>query len=311
MISLRGLTKQYGSTRAVDDLTFDVQPGQVTGFLGPNGAGKSTTMRLMLGLERPTAGTVTIQGRPYVNIRRPLFHVGALLDAKAFHTDRTAFHHLRCLALSNHIPTSRVHDVLDQVGQSDVAGRRAGTFSLGMSQRLGIAAALLGDPPILLFDEPVNGLDAEGIYWIRTLLRQLAGEGRTVFISSHLMSEMALTADHPIVVGRGRLIADTDVDSFIRTSQLGRVVVRSPHLDQLTLVLADAGATCTLDPQAPNTATVTGLTDTEVGDRAAIRHLTIHGLAVEDAPLEAAFMALTQDSVEFRAEPSTLARTAP
>ena len=200
-------------------------------------------MRLMLGLERPTAGTVTIQGRPYADIRRPLFRVGALLDAKAFHTDRTAFHHLRCLALSNHIPTSRVisvHDVLDQVGLSDVAGRRAGTFSLGMSQRLGIAAALLGDPPILLFDEPVNGLDAEGIYWIRTVLRQLASEGRTVFISSHLMSEMALTADHLIVVGRGRLIADTDVDSFIRTSQLGRVVVRSPHLNQLTGVLTEA-----------------------------------------------------------------------
>ena len=311
MISLRGLTKQYGSTRAVDDLTFDVQPGRVTGFLGPNGAGKSTTMRLMLGLERPTAGTVTIQGGPYVDIRRPLFHVGALLDAKAFHTDRTAFHHLRCLALSNHIPTSRVHDVLDQVGLSDVAGRRAGTFSLGMSQRLGIAAALLGDPPILLFDEPVNGLDAEGIYWIRTLLRQLASEGRTVFISSHLMSEMALTADHLIVVGRGRLIADTDVDDFIRTSQLGRVVVRSPHLNQLATVLTDAGATCTTDPHTPDTATVTGLTDTEVGDLAASNHLTIHGLAVEDASLEAAFMALTQDSVEFRAEPATLARTAP
>lgn len=309
MITLRGLTKIYGSTHAVDDLTFEVQPGRVTGFLGPNGAGKSTTMRLMLGLERPTAGSVTIQGKRYADIRRPLFQVGALLDAKAFHTDRTAFHHLRCLALSNHIPTSRVDQVLDQVGLTDVAGRRAGTFSLGMSQRLGIAAALLGDPPILLFDEPVNGLDAEGIYWIRTLLRQLATEGRTVFISSHLMSEMALTADHLIVIGRGRLIADTDVDSFIRGSQLGTVVVRSPQLDQLIDVLTNAGAVCTPDPHTFNTATVTGLTDTQVGDLAAIHGLTIHGLAVEDASLEAAFMALTQDSVEFRAEPANLVGT--
>ena len=236
--------------------------------------------------------------------------MGALLDAKAFHTDRSAFHHLRCLALSNHIPTSRVHHVLDRVGLCDVTGRRAGTLSLGMSQRLGIAAALLGDPPIVLFDEPVIGLDAEGIYWIRTLLRQLASEGRTVFVSSHLMSEMALTADHLIVVGRGRLIADTDVHNFIHTSQLGRVVLRSPHLAELAIVLTGAGAVCTIDPHRPNTATVTGLSDSQVGDLATAHGLAIHGLATEDASLEAAFMALTQDSVEFRAERPVLSRTA-
>lgn len=242
MISVQGLTKTYGETRAVDDLAFDVQPGRVTGFLGPNGAGKSTTMRLLLGLERPTEGSVTIDGQHYRDIRRPLFKVGALLDAKAFHTDRTAYQHLRCLALSNHIPRHRVDEVLDQVGLSDVAGRRAGTFSLGMAQRLGIAAALLGDPPVLLFDEPVNGLDPEGIHWARTFMRQLAAEGRTVFVSSHLMSEMALTADHLIVIGRGHLIADTDVDQFISASRFGNVTVRSPQLDRLaTLIVAAAG----------------------------------------------------------------------
>jgi len=302
MISVQGLTKIYGETRAVDDLTFDVRPGRVTGFLGPNGAGKSTTMRLLLGLERPTRGTVTIDGRRYAEIRRPLFEIGALLDAKAFHTDRTAYHHLRCLALTNHIPARRVDQVLDQVGLSDVAGRRAGTFSLGMSQRLGIAAALLGDPAVLLFDEPVNGLDPEGIHWARTFMRQLAAEGRTVFVSSHLMSEMALTADHLIVIGRGHLIADTDVDSFISASRIGNVLVRSPHLDRLAAVIANAGGTCTPDPGSRDSATVTGLSAPQVGDLAGAHGIFLHGLALQEGSLEAAFMALTNDSVEFRAE---------
>ena len=309
MISVQRLTKIYGETRAVDDLTFDVQPGRVTGFLGPNGAGKSTTMRLLLGLERPTRGSVTIDGRPYADLRRPLFKVGALLDAKAFHTDRSAYQHLRCLALSNHIPRRCVDEVLDLVGLSDVAGRRAGTFSLGMAQRLGIATALLGDPPVLLFDEPVNGLDPEGIHWARTFMRQLAAEGRTVFVSSHLMSEMALTADHLIVIGRGHLIADTDVDQFVSASRFGNVTVRSPHLDRLAAVIVAAGGTCTPEPGSPDTATVTGLSAPQVGDLAGTHGIFLHGLGIDEGSLEAAFMALTNDSVEFRADTAPTMRT--
>ena len=302
MISLRNLTKVYGDTRAVDDLSFDVAPGRVTGFLGPNGAGKSTTMRLILGLERPTGGTVRIGGLNYADLRRPLHQVGALLDASAFHPDRTAFQHLRCVALSNAIPLRRVEEVLDQVGLSEVAGRRARGFSLGMAQRLGIATALLGDPQVLMFDEPVNGLDPEGIHWARNFFRRLADQGRTVFVSSHLMSEMALMADQLVVIGRGQLIADTDVPSFIASAGLGRVVVRSPHLEALVQVIKTAGGGCTPDPDGPEQVIVSGLDVAQVGDLAAQHGLALHGLGVQEASLEAAFMALTRDSAQFRAD---------
>src|SRR5688500_7202579 len=226
MIEVRGLTKRYGSTLAVDDLSFDVEPGLVTGFLGPNGAGKSTTMRMILGLDRPTAGTALVRGRRYAEFRHPLREVGALLDAKAVHPGRGARAHLRAMAYSNGIPVSRVEEVLAMVGLAGVSGRRAGTFSLGMGQRLGIAGALLGDPGVLMFDEPVNGLDPDGVRWVRELMRSLAAEGRTVFVSSHLMSEMQQTADQLVVIGRGRLIADATVDDVIGAK--GNVVVRSP-----------------------------------------------------------------------------------
>jgi ABC-2 type transport system ATP-binding protein len=227
-IQAHQLTKRYGPTLAVDGLTFEVLPGRVTGFLGPNGAGKSTTMRLILGLDAPTAGTVTVGGVAYRTLRRPLFEVGAMLESAAVHPGRSAHAHLLALAQSNAIPRGRVDEVLGLVGLDGVAGRPAGTFSLGMTQRLGVAAALLGDPGVLLLDEPVNGLDPEGVVWIRTLLRGLAGEGRTVFVSSHLMSEMALAADHVIVIGRGRLIADTSVQELVQRGSGGHVRVRSP-----------------------------------------------------------------------------------
>jgi len=309
VIAVQGVTKTYGATRALDDLTFEVRPGRVTGFLGPNGAGKSTTMRLILGLERPTAGAISVHGQPFSALRRPLFQVGALLDTKAFHPDRTAYQHLRCLALSNRIPRRRVDEVLDLVGLMAVARRRARTFSLGMAQRLGIAAALLGDPPVLLFDEPVNGLDPEGIHWVRTLMRQLAQEGRTVLVSSHLMSEMALTADHLIVIGRGQVIADTDVSSFIAASEVGRIVLQSPQLRRLSELIADAGGSCTPEPGSWERGTVTGLSAGQVGDLAAAHGIPIHALGVQDASLEEAFMTLTRDSLEFRADPSKLAAT--
>ena len=231
MIEATGLTKRYGATRAVDDLTFTVADGRVTGFLGPNGAGKSTTMRLIVGLDAPSSGRITVSGRPYHERRFPLREVGALLEAKAIHPSRSARNHLRWLAQSNGISPSRVDEVLDQVGLTSVARKRAGTFSLGMSQRLGIAAALLGDPEVLLLDEPVNGLDPEGIQWVRQLLRSLASEGRTVFVSSHLMSEMALTADHLIVIGKGRLIADASVAEVIAQASANHVKVVSPQAD--------------------------------------------------------------------------------
>ncbi|MDQ1539656.1 MAG: type transport system ATP-binding protein, partial [Actinomycetota bacterium] len=242
MIEVRELSKRFGSTVAVDQLSFSVRPGSVTGFLGPNGSGKSTTMRMILGLDRPSGGSTTVNGRPYGEIRRPLHEVGALLDAKAMHGGRSAYHHLLCVAQSNGIPPRRVGEVLDLVGLRAVARKRARTFSLGMGQRLGIATALLGDPEVLLFDEPINGLDPEGILWIRTLLRGLAGEGRTVFVSSHLMSEMALTADHLVVIGRGRLIADSSTADLIARSSQGFVHVRTPDADGLPSVLRVAGA---------------------------------------------------------------------
>ena len=299
MIEVRELSKSYGSTRAVDGLTFDVVAGRVTGFLGPNGAGKSTTMRMIVGLDHPSAGTVTVNGRPYGAIRRPLHEVGAVLEARAVHGGRSAFNHLLCLAQSNGIPRSRVATVLDLVGLDKVAGRRAGGFSLGMNQRLGLAAALLGDPPVLLCDEPINGLDPDGILWIRTLLRRLAAEGRTVFVSSHLMSEMALTADHLIVVGRGRLIADASTTEIIERSSRNSVLVRSPAAEQLTVLLKSRQAQVAVDP-ADGALTVTGIDATTIGDLAAANNIALHELSPRRASLEAAFMELTHDSVDFR-----------
>jgi ABC-2 type transport system ATP-binding protein len=297
MIEARGLTKRYGPTLAVDGLDFDVLPGRVTGFLGPNGAGKSTTLRMVMGLDTPTAGTVTVDGRPYAAHHRPLFDVGAMLEARAIHPGRSAYNHLRCLAESNGIGLRRVDEVLDVVGLTAVARKRAGTFSLGMGQRLGIAAALLGDPGVLIFDEPVNGLDPEGIVWIRNLMRSLAAEGRTVFVSSHLMSEMALTADHLIVVGRGRLIAESSVEDFIERSSHNYVRVRSPQRDQLSLLLTAEGAATEL--QDDGALAVTGAGEEAIGDLAAAHGLTLHELSPQYASLEDAFMELTHDSVDY------------
>jgi ABC-2 type transport system ATP-binding protein len=299
MIEARGLTKRYGPTVAVDDLSFDVKPGLVTGFLGPNGAGKTTTMRLILGLDRPNAGSVTVDGRPFNHIRFPLHNVGALLDAKAVHGGRRASEHLWALAQSNGIPRRRVGEVLELVGMSTVARKRVGTFSLGMSQRLGIAATLLGDPDTLIFDEPVNGLDPEGIVWIRNLFKALAAEGRTVFVSSHLMSEMALTAEHLIVIGRGRLIADgTPEELTSRTG--GKVRVRSPRRDDLARLLGDRGAQ--VEREADGTLSVRGIEASAIGDLAAAQQIALHELTPEQASLEEAFFELTNETVEYRAE---------
>lgn len=298
MISVRDLHKRYGATTAVDGLSFDVVPGWVTGFLGPNGAGKSTTLRLILGLDAPTSGSALVLGKRYREHRRPLLRVGALLDAAAFHGGRTAYEHLRCLALSNRIPRERVDDVLDLVGLTDAADRRTDGFSLGMQQRLGIAAALLGDPEVLLFDEPINGLDPEGIRWVRTLLRSLAGEGRTIFVSSHLMSEMALTADHLIVIGRGRLIADSDIASFVGQRIQTPVFVQSPQLEQFLDLVRAAGGDI---DAAGDEALVTGLTAGELGDLAAEHGLSLHQLRTEQATLEDVFMEQTDTHGEFRA----------
>ena len=295
MIEARGLTKRYSATLAVDDLSFDVHPGKVTGFLGPNGAGKSTTMRLILGLDAPTDGTVTIGGRPYGEHRYPAHTVGALLDALAVHPARSATNHLWALAQADRIPRRRVDEVIDQVGLTDAARRRVGPFSLGMKQRLGIAAALLGDPEILLFDEPVTGLDPEGIVWIRTLFHQLAAEGRTVFVSSHLMSEMALTAQHLLVIGRGRLIADDSIERIIGRAG-SSVLVRTPQDDAFEVVLTAAGASVTRDDGALS---VRGLDAARVGDLAARNNVTLHELSPQHASLEEAFFELTEDSVEY------------
>jgi ABC-2 type transport system ATP-binding protein len=298
MIELRGLSKFYGSTRAVDGVSFDVRPGVVTGFLGPNGAGKSTTMRLILGLDHPSAGSVRVNGRAYGDIRRPLHEVGAVLETGALHGGRSAFAHLLCLAQSNGIPARRVDEVLDIVGLQTVARRRAGKFSLGMRQRLGLAAALLGDPPVLLCDEPVNGLDPEGIVWIRTLLRRLAGEGRTVFVSSHLMSEMALTADHLIVLGSGRLVADASTRDIIERCSTRAVLVRSPLRDRLRAALVATGAGVAQHEE--DGLIITGLDAAAVGGVAADHGIRLHELTTQQASLEAAFMELTHDSVDFR-----------
>ena len=306
MIEARGLTKRYGPKLAVDDLSFDVRAGRVTGFLGPNGAGKSTTMRLILGLDAPSAGRVTIDGVPYSDIRRPLFEVGATLEAAAIHPGRTARNHLLALALSNGIPARRVDEVLGLVGLEGVAGRRAGGFSLGMTQRLGIGAALLGDPGVLILDEPVNGLDPEGILWIRNLLRALAAEGRTIFVSSHLMSEMALTAEHLVVIGRGRLIADTGVDEFVQRSSSGYVQVRSPEAARLAELLRAAGAT--VEPGPDGALSVSGTDPVSVGELAGGHHIVLHELVAHQASLEEAFMELTRDAVEY--QPNTEGKAA-
>jgi ABC-2 type transport system ATP-binding protein len=299
MIQVRELSKRFGKVQAVDALSFDVLPGRVTGFLGPNGAGKSTTMRLILGLDLPTSGHVAINGRRYGELHRPLTEVGAVLEVRAVHGGRSAYNHLLCLAQSNGIGRRRVAEVLGIVGLSSAARRRAGTFSLGMSQRLGLAAALLGDPPVLLCDEPVNGLDPEGILWIRTLLRSLAAEGRTVFVSSHLMSEMALTADHLIVVGQGRLIADASTAEIVARSSANYVRVRSPQSSRLGALLRESGAVVRVHE---GTLTVTGADCAAVGDLAARHGIAIHELSSQTASLEAAFMELTRDSTDFRAE---------
>jgi ABC-2 type transport system ATP-binding protein len=275
----------------VDDLTFTVKPGQVTGFLGPNGAGKSTTMRLILGLDAPTSGTVTIDGRPFAKVAYPMREVGALLDAKAIHGGRSAYNHLLCLAQTNNLPKSRVGQVLELVGLTEVAKKRSKGFSLGMSQRLGIAAALLGDPKLLMFDEPVNGLDPEGILWIRNLMKALAAEGRTVFVSSHLMSEMENTADHLIVIGRGRLVADCTVQEFIDANSELTIRVAA-------LVTAKGGAAV---PDGDDVIRVTKLAMTEIGDLAFDNQIRVHELSPIQASLEQAFMELTKDSVEYHA----------
>jgi ABC-2 type transport system ATP-binding protein len=306
VIEARGLTKRYGRTVAVNDLSFDVLPGRVTGFLGPNGAGKSTTMRMILGLDAPTSGTVNVLGRPYRRHHRPLHEVGAVLESRAVHGGRSAYDHLLCLAQSNGIPRRRVDAVLATVGLSDVAGRRVKGFSLGMSQRLGLAAALLGDPPVLLCDEPVNGLDPEGIHWIRTLLRGLAAEGRTVFVSSHLMSEMALTADHVIVVGRGRLIADSSMAAVLGGGSGSFARVRTP--DPATLRAALTGAGATVRARDDGALEVSDVTCAEIGDLAARHHVTLHELSLQQVSLEAAFLALTQDSTDFRVAPQATLR---
>ena len=300
MIELAGLTKTFGRNRAVDDLTCSIEPGMVTGFLGPNGAGKTTTMRLILGLDHPTSGTATIDGRTYRELRDPLRTVGALLDANQVHPNRSARNHLRWIAATHRIPGKRVDEVLDMVGLTSVAGRNAGTLSLGMSQRLGIAAALLGDPPVLLFDEPVNGLDPEGIRWVRTLMRTLASDGRTVFVSSHLLAEMANTADALVVIGRGRLIASTTVSDFVARSGADTIRVRSPQLDTLRRVLADAGIQA--HPESDGAALlVEGAAIEVVGDLAARNAITLHELSGRQPSLEEAYMKFTDEAVEYRA----------
>jgi len=301
MIAVDGLTKRYGSTAAVSDLSFRLRRGVVTGFLGPNGAGKTTTMRLILGLDHPSAGTVTIDGRPHHQSPAPMHEVGALLEARAVHGGRSARNHLLCLAQTNRIPASRVDEVLGMVGLADVGRKRSKGFSLGMSQRLGIAAALLGDPELLMFDEPVNGLDPEGILWIRTLMKSLAAEGRTVFVSSHLMSEMENTADSLIVIGRGRLIADCSMAEFIARGTGQAVLVRTPQPDGLARAVTAAGGTVSPAGQGGPEIEVRGLPPARIGDLALASAIALHHLAPARASLEEAFMELTADSVEYHA----------
>src|SRR6202167_905192 len=299
MIEAEGLSKRYGDTLAVDNLTFSVAPGKITGFLGPNGAGKTTTMRMILGLDRPTAGRVTVDGKPFDHADQPMRRVGALLDAKAVHGGRSAYNHLLCLAESNNLPRRRVDEVLALVGLAEVARKRSKGFSLGMGQRLGIAAALLGDPQILMFDEPVNGLDPEGILWIRNLMKALAAEGRTVFVSSHLMSEMENTADHLLVIGRGRLIADCTIEEFIAANSQRTVRVRTPQPDLLAQLGTAGGGRARGGGDAA--IVISGLDPDQVGDLAYDNQVRLHELSPVHASLEQAFMELTAGSVQFHA----------
>jgi ABC-2 type transport system ATP-binding protein len=300
MITVEGVTKRYGDKVAVDDLSFEVKPGIVTGFLGPNGAGKSTTMRLILGLDAPSSGTTTVDGRAYADIPAPLHEVGAMLEARAIHTGRSAYNHLLALAQTHGIGRSRVKEVIDLVGIQDVARKRVGTFSLGMAQRLGVAAALLGDPRVLILDEPANGLDPEGILWIRTLLKRLAKEGRTIFLSSHLMAEMSQTAEHLVVIGRGRLIADTSVEDFVDRASTGAAVrVVSPQATQLRDALA--GRDARVDSVARDVLEVHGLTGQAIGEIALAEHIVLAELTPLQLSLEQAFMRLTGESVEYHA----------
>ncbi len=298
MIELNRVTKRFGRVTAVDDLSFTVRPGQVTGFLGPNGAGKTTTMRIILGLEAPTSGTALVVGRRYQQIVRPLRHVGSLLDATAVHGGRTAYDHLLSVALSNGIGRSRVAQVLELVGLNSVARQRIRSFSLGMKQRLGIAAALLGEPPVLMFDEPVNGLDADGVRWIRTLLRQLATDGHTVLVSSHLMGEMALTADHLIIIGRGKLLADTPTERLTKSSARTDVLVRSPRASELAALLTASGGEVTAEDGG---LVVTGLDAPTIADVAAQHGIAVHELMPRQPSLEQAYLDLTAASTEYRA----------
>jgi ABC-2 type transport system ATP-binding protein len=300
MIEVRGLTKRYGAKIAVDDLTFSIQSGQVTGFLGPNGAGKTTTMRCILGLDYPTEGTITVDGKSYHDMSYPMREVGALLEAKAVHGGRSAYNHLLCLAQTNSLPKRRVGEVLELVGLTEVAKKRSKGFSLGMSQRLGIAATLLGDPKVLMFDEPVNGLDPEGILWIRNLMKALASEGRTVFVSSHLMSEMENTADHLIVIGRGKLIAASSMKDFVASASGASVRVRTPSSDQLVRAVTAKGATTSTDDDGA--IEVRGMSIEQIGDLAFTEGIRLHELATVRASLEEAFMELTADSVEYHAD---------
>jgi ABC-2 type transport system ATP-binding protein len=299
VIEAQGLTKDYGDKRAVDGLTFSVRPGIVTGFLGPNGSGKSTTMRLILGLDAPTGGDVTVNGKHYRAHVAPLHEVGALLEARSVHTGRSAYNHLLALARTHGIPRRRVDELIDLVGLREVARKRAGKFSLGMGQRLGIAAALLGDPSTVMLDEPVNGLDPEGIHWMRSLLKGLAAEGRTVFVSSHLMSEMSLTADHLIVIGRGRKIADTSTSEFLSAASGNVVRVRSPQAAELGPLLVARDVT--VEALEPGHLEVRGLTAVQIGDVAAANGFALHELTPQQASLEEAFMDLTREDIEFRA----------
>jgi ABC-2 type transport system ATP-binding protein len=308
MIEAIDLSKNFGTKVAVDHLSFTVQPGRVTGFLGPNGAGKSTTMRIILGLDHPTSGTATINGRPYADLATPLRTVGALLEARSVHSGRSARNHLLFLAQTQGLPASRVDAMLDLVGLREVASRRAGGFSLGMGQRLGVAAALLGDPQVLLLDEPVNGLDPEGVLWIRNLMKHLANQGKTVLVSSHLMNEMAVTADHLIVIGRGRLLADAATEDVIASGSGQSVRVRTPVADQLTeliaaeggrAVLADAGHPEAQQSDEAPVLIVTGMPAARIGELAASAGLVLHELTPQLASLEEAFLELTSDSLEF------------
>jgi ABC-2 type transport system ATP-binding protein len=303
MLEVHELTKRYGDTVAVDHITFTVQPGVVTGFLGPNGAGKSTTMRMILGLDRPTSGEALVGGRSYAESPAPLAELGALLEAKAVDKGRSARNHLLALGATVGIGAARVDELLEVVGLADVARKPAGAFSLGMGQRLGIASALLADPQVVMLDEPVNGLDPDGILWIRTLLKELATEGRTVFLSSHLMSEMEQTAEHLIVIGRGRIIADTSMAGFIAASSSNHVRVVSPHATSLRNLIVDDGVSIT--SVEPGVLDIEGVPAARIGDVAAEHGLTLHELTTVEASLEQAFMELTRDSLEFRGGTAT------